>query len=78
MGCSGFSCNLNSRDSLGAYVTCIYCGLSMNINMSKVQTVREDRGHICFAFVFACVVGKNLNGGAGNDCLNLNFRQNFP
>ena len=32
---SGFSCNQNYCSSLGAYVTCIYCGLSMKINTRK-------------------------------------------
>ena len=43
----------------GLYVTCIYCDLSVKIHTCKRCTVREDRGRICFAFVFACVVGKN-------------------
>ena len=34
-GSSGFSRNQNTRRSSGAYVTCIYCGLSMMINMHK-------------------------------------------
>ena len=27
----------------------------------KHRTVRKDHGRIFFAFIFACVVGKNLN-----------------
>ena len=34
------------------------CGLSVKINM---RMARKVRGHILFAFVSACVVGKNQN-----------------
>ena len=36
LGVVGFWRNQNSYDSLVAYVTCIYCGLSMKIIMHKV------------------------------------------
>ena len=51
----GISCNQNNYGSSGAYVTCIYCSLSS----LKINTARKDHGRIWFAFVFACVVGKN-------------------
>ena len=36
-----------------AYVTCIFCSLSVKINICvKCCTGREDHGRICFAFVF--------------------------
>ena len=35
MGSSGFSCNQNKRGSLGAYVTCMYCNLSMKTIKGK-------------------------------------------
>ena len=34
-GLQVFSCNQNTSGSSGAYVTCIYCGLSVKINMCK-------------------------------------------
>ena len=42
----------------------MYCGLSVKIDMRETPNkkhTRKDRGHILFAFVSACVVGKNLN-----------------
>ena len=33
---SGFSCDQNSHDSSGTYVTCIYYGLGVKMNMWKV------------------------------------------
>ena len=39
----------------------MYCGLSvLKQSHTKSRVVCEDRERICFAFVFACVVGKNL------------------
>ena len=58
-GSSGFVRNQIDRGSSGTYATCIYCGLIVKINTLKSRTAREDRGHICFKFVFACVVGKD-------------------
>ena len=48
--------NQNNRGSSGTYVTCIYCGLSVKINMCKTPHSLK----IVDAFVFACVVSKNL------------------
>ena len=35
LGVFGFSCYQNKPGLSGAYVTCIYCGLSVKINMPK-------------------------------------------
>ena len=44
----------NNHDLSGEYITCIYCGLSMKINMCNLRrTMCENRGKICFALVFA-------------------------
>ena len=40
-------------------VTCMYRGLSIKTNKRKNAARREDREHICFAFISACVVSKN-------------------
>ena len=53
-----FSHNQNNRGSSGAYFTCIYCSLSVNMNMCWNTAQRTE---IVDAFVFAHVVGKNLN-----------------
>ena len=61
-GSSGFSHNQNNRGSSSACVTCMYCGMSdvsMKTHVKRCAS-HEDREHICFAFAFACVVGKNL------------------
>ena len=55
LGFSIFSQNQNNCSSSGAYDTCIYCGLSMKINMVKCCTAHK----IMDTFVFVCVVGKN-------------------
>ena len=34
-------------------------GLSLKINLVKRCMAHEDRGRICFACVFACVIDKN-------------------
>ena len=52
LGSSHFSRTQNNCCSSSACATCIYCGLSVKINMRK--TLREDCGRICFAFIFAC------------------------
>ena len=48
-GSLGVSCNQNNHSSSGAYVTCIYCGLNVKINMSKTR-------HGCIYFAFFCFV----------------------
>ena len=59
-GSSGVSHNQINHGSSGACVTLMYCGLSVkNKQAQKCGTVREDHERICFAFIFACVVGKN-------------------
>ena len=57
-GSLGFSCN--NPGSSGVYATCIFCGLSMKINMHKLSHGVQRSCRIFFAFVFVCVVGKNL------------------
>ena len=59
-GSSGFPCNQNNSGSSGAFVTCIYCGLSIKMNTDKIHhnaqrsfTMHKDQGRICFAFVSA-------------------------
>ena len=59
LGVFGFSHNQNSHGSFGAYVTCIYCGLSVKINLRKIPHGARRSWAYFFAFVFACVVGKN-------------------
>ena len=63
LGVFGFSRNQNNRSSSGVYVTCIFCGHSEreDKHVLKCHKVCENWGHICFAFVFACVVSKNPN-----------------
>ena len=57
---SGFSPNQNSCGLSGAYVTCIYCGLNVKVNICENRRrVHDDDGRICFVFVVVCVVGKN-------------------
>ena len=57
LGVFGFSHNHNNRSLLGTYVTCIYCNLSVKINMSKtlygVQRLWTHLFCICF-----CVCGR--------------------
>ena len=39
----------------------MYCGLRVKTNTHvKCRMAHVDREHICFAFILACVVGKNL------------------
>ena len=52
-GYSEFSCNQNNCSWPGAYVTCIYCGLSVKKNTRKLPH-STWRSRICFAFVFSC------------------------
>ena len=58
VGSLGFSRKQNNRGLLGAYVTCIFCGLSVNIYTWKNATWQAK---IVDAFVlhFAYVFGKN-------------------
>ena len=59
-GSSGFSRNQSNCGLSGAYATCIYCGMSMKINMCKTPNgAWRSWTRTCFAFVFECVVGKN-------------------
>ena len=54
LGSSGFSPNQSNRSSSSAYATCIYCGLSVKINMRKMPHSAKIVG----AFVlrlFLCV-----------------------
>ena len=54
------SWNQHNCGSSGVYVTCIYCSLSVKINMRKNRTVTQDHGRICFTFAFVCVICRNL------------------
>ena len=61
-GHSSFSHDQNNRDLSGAYVTCIYCSLSVKINVREMlHGAQRSCECILFAFVSMCVVGKNLN-----------------
>ena len=57
LGVFGFSRNQNNRGLSGAYVTCIYCDLSVKINMRK--TPHGTQGSwthlLCICF---CVCGR--------------------
>ena len=46
------------RGSSCAYVTCMYCSLSMKTNTRKTQAAHEDHERIRFAFASTCVIGK--------------------
>ena len=46
-GFSDFSGNQNNCGSSGVYVTCIFCNLSLKINMRKMPVACTDRGRIC-------------------------------
>ena len=52
-GSSDFSCNQNNRGSSGAYVTCIYCGLSVKINMRK--TLHGAQRSCTHLYLFLCM-----------------------
>ena len=58
-GSSGFSCSQNNHGLSGAYVTCIYCDLSVKINMGKMLHGTRRSWTRCFGFAFACEVNKN-------------------
>ena len=49
-----FSSNQNNSGLSGAYVTCIYCSLSVKISTRKSQHIMRRSWRHCFAFVF-CV-----------------------
>ena len=51
-GSLGFSHNLNNSGLSGAYVTCIFCSMSVKINMRKTpQGTRRARTHLfCVCF----------------------------
>ena len=42
-----FPADQNNHDSPDAYVTCIYCSLSMKINTHEKHMVRETLKHMC-------------------------------
>ena len=84
------SCDQNNRDSLGAYVTCIYCSLSMNINTCEApHDAQRSWMHFCCVCFRVCVGSKNLNtpiwssmtddtitpGGIGSGISGLNLWQ---
>ena len=50
-GSSGFSHNQNNHDLSGMYVTCIYCGLCVKINMCKMQ---RDVQRLWAHFFYVC------------------------
>ena len=52
-----FSLNQNNHGSSCAYTTCIYCGLSVKINMRKTPLHMARKG--CGRIRFACVVSKS-------------------
>ena len=56
-GSSGFSRNQNNRGSSGAYVTCMYCGLSVKTNTRKTPYgARRSWTHLfCICF---CMCGR--------------------
>ena len=57
LGVLGFPCNQNNRGSSGAYVTCIYRGPSVKINMRKtLHSARRSWAHLfCMCF---CACGR--------------------
>ena len=57
LGFSGFSRNQNNRGSSGAYVTCIYCDLSVKINTHKMpHGVQRSWTHLLC--IYFCVCGR--------------------
>ena len=48
--------------------------IEINFVYESPYAVCNGRVSGCFS---TCLLWK-MSGGAGNDCLNLNFRQNFP
>ena len=58
-GSLGFSCNQNNRGLSGAYVACIYCGLSVKVNTRKMPHGMQKLWTYLLCLFFACVVSKN-------------------
>ena len=58
-GSLGFSHNQNNHGSSAAYVTCIYCSLSVRINTCKRTHDTQRSWTYLYCVCFACVGGKN-------------------
>ena len=58
-GSLGFSRNQNNRGLSGGYVTCIYCGLSVKMNMCKMLHGAQRSWMHLYCIICFCVVAKN-------------------
>ena len=68
-----------------SFSVCIWKGLlvitpmwSANLVVYDTRLMVQIRGLGLWVWVGRFGAGNGLYRGAGNDCLNLNFRQNFP